>query len=103
MICCGDEFLKEEAFSYMNEFIKRFVIVAICYHSGFQDKLSLRINPYVLIDAVILVLSNEKEIISKTGLLAIEIIMKESHSFLGNNVCIEDFILQFILIYLYML
>lgn len=89
MICCDDEHLKANAFKYLNEFIKIIVHIAISYFSGILCDYSLEVNPYVLIETITIVLSNEKETVSKIGALAIDLVMKELHIILGNNVIID--------------
>lgn len=61
--------------------------------SDIEPKLTLEAKLCVLFDAIAIVLSNEREKVSQTGILAIELVMRECHSFLGDNVCIIDFIM----------
>lgn len=89
MICCSDEYLKADAFKYLTEFTNVIVHIAISYFSGISLEHSLEINPYVLIETITIVLSNEKETIFKIGLLATELVMKELHIILGDCVIID--------------
>ncbi|VVC36854.1 Hypothetical protein CINCED_3A003660 [Cinara cedri] len=85
MICCNDEYLKTDALQYFNEFTKLIVHISICHFSSILYGRSSNINPYTLIDAIIIVLSHEKEIISSFGALATELVMKELNIILGCN------------------
>lgn len=89
MICCSEEYLKADAFKYLNEFTNVMVHIAILYFSGIPYEHSLKVNPYVLIETITIVLSNEKETISKIGELATELVMRELHVILGDSVIID--------------
>lgn len=91
MICCSDEYLKADAFKYLNEFTNVIVHIAISYFSDIPYEHSLEVNPYVLIETITIVLSNEKETISKIGALAVELVMQELHVILGDSVIIYYF------------
>lgn len=89
MICCADECLKEDALKLFNEFIKRILHISIIYFSDISYGYALKVNPYVITDAICAVLSNEKESVFHFGVTAIEFILRESHNILGDNVCIN--------------
>lgn len=89
MICCADECLKEDALNFFNEVFKRIIHISIIYFSDISDGYALKVNPYVITDAICAVLSNEKESIFHFGVTAIEFILRESHTILGDNVCIN--------------
>lgn len=90
MMCCCDEDLKTDAFHYFSKFIKRLTYISICHFSG--NGHPLEINPYVLIDAIIEVISDEKETISNFGVFATETIIQELLMVLEDTVCIESFL-----------
>lgn len=89
MICCDDEYLKAEALKIFNEFCKRIIHISICHFSDVSYGYFLEVNPYVIIDAICEVLSNEKQNISQFGVKATKFILKESHKILGDSVSIE--------------
>lgn len=89
MMCCCDEDLKADAYNYFSKIIKQFSNISICHFSGNRN--SLKVKPYVLIDAIIEVISDEKETISNFGMLATENIIKELFMALGDAVCIDFF------------
>jgi len=89
MICCDDEYLKVDALQFFNEFFKRIIYVSICHFSDISYGYVLEVNPYVIIDAICAVLSNEKENIFHFGVKATEFILRESRNILGDNVCIN--------------
>lgn len=89
MICCEDEHLNEDAIKYLNEFTRLNVHIAISHICGLPCKYSLQINPYILVDAIIAILTNEKETISDVGKIAIGLVMKELQIILGVCVCMN--------------
>lgn len=91
MICCGDEHLKKDAHSYLKEFTKVIVHVALSHFSGVSYGHCLEVNPFVLIDAIIATLSNEKESVSNVGELATVMVMEELHTILKDSVCFNFF------------
>lgn len=88
MICCNDEYLKSDAMQYFSEFTKLIVHISICHFSNIPYGYSLKINPYILMDAITVILSHEREAIFNFSVQAIELIMKELNIILGNSVCI---------------
>lgn len=86
MICCSDDCLKTDALKYFNEFKKHIIYISICHFSGFPCNYELEVNPFVLIDAIIIGLSNEKESISNFSTVAAESLIKELQIILGDNV-----------------
>lgn len=97
MLCCDDECLNEEAIKYLNKFTTLNVRIAISHMSDLLCEYSLNVNSYVLIDAVVIILSNEKETISNIGVMATELIMKELHAVLGDYVHINILLLQILI------
>lgn len=94
MICCADENLKKDSFKYLKQFTKVFVGVSLYHFSGNLFGSSLNVSPYILIDAIIIILSYEKETISDIGAITTILIMEELHSIFMDNVCFYCFILQ---------
>ncbi|XP_025202207.1 transcription-associated protein 1-like [Melanaphis sacchari] len=92
MICCDDEYLKADALTLFDEFTKRIIHISICHFSDISYGYFLEVNPYVIIDAICEVLSNEKENISQFGVKATEFILRESQKILGDNVVYFPFI-----------
>lgn len=92
MICCDDEYLKADALKIFNEFCKRIIHISICHFSDVSYGYFLEVNPYVIIDAICEVLSNEKQNISQFGVRATKFILKESHEILGDSVVYFPFI-----------
>lgn len=88
MICCSDEYLKDDAIKYLNKFVKRIVYLAICYFNNYITNRNLKVNPYVLIDAIVIVLTNEKVEISNVGELATNLFIRNLYNILGDSVCI---------------
>lgn len=88
MICCSDEYLKTDALKYFNEFIKQIIHISICHFSDLPCVYVFEVNTFVLIDAIIISLSNEKDTISNFGIIAAELLIKELHIILGDSVCI---------------
>lgn len=93
MICCSDDNLKEDALKYFSEFKKHIIYISICHFSGFPCNCVLEVNPFVLIDAIIIGLSNEKETISNFSIIAAESLIKELHIILGDNVSINNILI----------
>lgn len=89
MVCCSDKCFRTDALKYFKEFTRQIVCIAICHFSGVLSGPSLKVYPFVLIDAIVIVLSNEKETISNFGVLATELLMRQIHIELGDNVCIN--------------
>lgn len=89
MICCDDEYLKVDALKFFYEFFRRTIYISICHFCDISYGYVLKVNPYIIIDAICAVLSNEKENICHFGVKATEFILKESRIILGDNVCIN--------------
>lgn len=89
MICCNDEYLKEDALKYFCHFMKFFINISICHFSDIPCGHSLTINPTVLVDALIIILSQEKDAIFRFGLLATNMFIQELHIIIGRSVCID--------------
>lgn len=89
MTCCNDEYLKNDAIKYLNKCISHIVQISICYFSGLITNNHLKFNPYVLIDAIIISLSNEKMGISDIGKFATNAVIRNLCNVLGGeSVCI---------------
>jgi len=94
MICCEDEYLKEDAIDYLNKFTKQNVYISISNFIDLPCEYSLQVNHYVLIDAIIIILSNEKVTTSNTGVIATGLVMNELHIILEEYVCINILLLH---------
>lgn len=88
MICCNDEYLKDDAIKYLNIYVQQIVHIALCYFNNYITKSNLKVNPYVLIDAIVIILANEKVGISNVGEFAINLIIKNLYEILGDSVSI---------------
>lgn len=89
MICCSDDSLKADASKYFSEFKKNIIYISICRFSGFPCNYELEVHPFVLIDAIIIGLSNEKETTSNFSIIAAKSLIKELQIILGDNVSIN--------------
>lgn len=100
MLCCADEYLKNDAYTYLYEFVRVIIRIALYHFSGVSHGRSLEVNPYVLIDAVTIILSNERESVFDTGLFVTVFIIEELRIVFGDNVCDNSSMLKlnFILI-----
>jgi len=94
MICCADENLKKDSYKYLNQFTKVIICVFVNHFCGNSFGSALKVSPYVLIDAIINVLSNEREKISDIGAITTILIIEELHNIFTNNVCFYCIILK---------
>ncbi|XP_050530942.1 transcription-associated protein 1-like isoform X2 [Daktulosphaira vitifoliae] len=86
MICFGDDCFKSESCTLFSETFKRMILLAICYHSNIHSKEDIGVHPFVLIDAITNILSFEDVTVLNVGILATEMILRASHSILGDTI-----------------
>lgn len=89
MICCSDEYLQKDALQYFCQLVKVVIMLSLCHFSNIPYKYSLTINPNVLIDGFIKILSQEKYTIYNFGIQAIQFFIKELRNIIGCSVCID--------------
>lgn len=97
MICCNDEHLKTDANIYFTIFFKRLIHFSICYYSDIPCGSSLEVHPFIIIDAISIILSNENENISNFGEIAIGIVINELYNILGYTVRIDYLVFLYVL------